>query len=88
MELSATTVAILLTIGVLALGAATSVAVRQPATASDRRVSRLAPLVPWLGSGVVVLLLVRGAIAGAVVVGLATLAHAGVARWRAGMSGR
>jgi hypothetical protein len=39
--------------------------------------------VPWLGSAVAVLLAIRGALAAAGIVLLATVVHAGVARWRA-----
>ncbi|MTV25487.1 hypothetical protein FTX61_08710 [Nitriliruptoraceae bacterium ZYF776] len=78
-----TVVAVLVVTGVAALALATVVAAREDAPVAGRRASRLAPVVPWLGTLLVVLLLVRGALAGAVVVGLATLLHAVVSRARA-----
>ena len=83
MEVPTGTVVVLLLIGLIAMTMATSVSLREAPAARGRRARGLAPLVPWLGSVVVVVLLVRGAIAGAVVVGLATLIHAAVARFRA-----
>lgn len=71
------------TLGVLALVAATTLATRDAHAVRGGRIRGSAPLVPWLGTLAVVLLLVRGAIAGAVVVALATFVHAAVTRWRA-----
>jgi hypothetical protein len=78
-----TVVAILIAVGALALGVATRLAVREAPPARGRRARATSPLVPWLGSGLAVLLAVRGALAGAGIVLLATVVHAAVARWRA-----
>lgn len=89
MELISTPLAVALTVvGLAAMLAATAVARREPLPARTGGRSRLSPLVPWIGSLVVVILLVRGAYAGAAFVALATLAHAGVQRWRATVHGR
>ena len=74
---------VLVTVGTIALLAAMVVARREPLPSRRGRPGRLSLLVPWLGSLLVVVLLVRGAVAGAVVVGVATLAHAAVTRARA-----
>jgi hypothetical protein len=76
------TVVALLLLGLLAMGVATSVSLREAPAPRGRRARGLAPLVPWIGSVLVVVLLVRGALAGAAVVGVATLVHAGLARMR------
>jgi hypothetical protein len=81
-EVPTGTVVALLLVGLIAMTAATSVSLREAPAPRGRRARGLAPLVPWLGSVLVVVLLVRGAIAGAVVVGVATLLHAGVTRFR------
>ncbi len=81
-------VALALGVGIAALALATTVATRHEPAVRGGRVRGLAPLVPWLGTLLVVLLLVRGATAGAVVVGVATVIHAGVTRWRAIAEGR
>jgi hypothetical protein len=73
----------LVVLGAAALGVATWLALREPAAAVGGRARATSPLVPWIGSALTVLLAVRGALAGAAVVGLATLVHAGLARWRA-----
>jgi hypothetical protein len=78
-----TVVALLVGAGVVALGVATWLAVREAPATRGRRARATSPLVPWLGSGVAVLLAVRGALAGAGLVLLATVVHAAVARWRA-----
>lgn len=77
-------------IGALALGAAALVAAREPLQrrSGAREPGMLSGLVPWIGSLLVVVLLVRGSIAGAVFVGLATLVHAGVTRGLATRSPR
>jgi hypothetical protein len=75
-------VTVLVVLGAGALGVATWLAVREPGAATGGRARATSPLVPWVGSGLAVLLAVRGAIAGAGVVVLATLVHAGLARWR------
>lgn len=64
----------------VALGIATSLAARSQPVARGGRGRALAPLVPWLGGLLVVLLLVRGSTAAAVTVGLATVLHAVVTR--------
>jgi hypothetical protein len=77
-------VLVALVIGVGTLAAAAWVATRGGAgAASSTRAAGLAPLVPWAGTLVVLVLLARGAIAGAVVIGLLTVAHAVVTRVRA-----
>ncbi|MEX0836211.1 MAG: hypothetical protein WD010_08980 [Nitriliruptor sp.] len=76
-------VALALGLGIAALAVATTVATRHETAVRGGRVRGLAPLVPWLGTLVVVLLLIRGATAGALVVGVVTVIHAGVTRWRA-----
>lgn len=76
-------VAVALVAGALAIAAATTLAARHEPAIRGRRVRGLAPLVPWIGGLLVLLLLVRGATAGAVVVGLATVLHAVVTRVRA-----
>lgn len=82
-----TVVLIAVALGASALALATFVATRRGAP--DRRTPRgtaLAPLVPWLGTVFTLVLLVRGAIPAAIIVGVATLAHAGVTRARASSS--
>jgi hypothetical protein len=81
-EVPTGTVVALLLLGLLAMGLATSVSLREAPAARGLRGRGLAPLVPWIGSVLVVVLLVRGAFAGAAVVGVATLLHAGLARMR------
>ena len=84
MELISTPLAIVLVVvGAAAMAAATVVARREPLPSRSGRPSRLAPLVPWFGSLLIVVLLVRGSFAGAGFVALATLAHVGVQRYRA-----
>jgi hypothetical protein len=72
----------LVVVGVLTLGAATYVGLREPLPGRGERPGRLSLLVPWIGSVLVVVLLVRGSFAGAVFVGVATLLHAVVSRAR------
>jgi hypothetical protein len=76
-------------VGALVLGAAALVAAREPL---ERRRApgggMLQGLVPWIGSLLVVVLLVRGSLAGAAFVGVATLLHAGVTRALASRSPR
>lgn len=76
-------VAVALVVGVVVLGIATTVGGRHEPAVPGTRLRGLAPLVPWFGGLLVLLLLVRGATAGAVVVGLATVLHAVVTRLRA-----
>jgi hypothetical protein len=78
-----TVVSALVVLGAAALAVATWLAVREPAAGAGGRARAASPVVPWVGSAVAVLLAVRGALAGAAVVVLATLVHAGFARWRA-----
>jgi xanthine/uracil/vitamin C permease (AzgA family) len=73
-------VAVAVFIGIGALAIATSIASRHEPDVRRGRVRSLGPLVPWLGSLLVVVLLVRGSPAAAVVVGAATLLHAVVTR--------
>ncbi|WP_052667307.1 hypothetical protein [Nitriliruptor alkaliphilus] len=68
--------------GAVVLAVATNVAMRHEPAVAGRRVGGLAPLVPWIGGLLVLVLLVRGSTAGAVVVGLATVVHAVVTRFR------
>lgn len=81
MPLSLGQLAGLVAVGVAVLALATVVALRS-AEPPARHAQRWSPLFPWLGTGLVVALLVRGATAGAAVVAVATLAHALGARWR------
>ena len=84
MELISTPLAVVLVVvGAAAMTAATVVARREPLPSRTGRPSRLAPLVPWLGSLLIVVLLVRGSFAGAGFVALVALAHVGVQRYRA-----
>jgi hypothetical protein len=76
-------VSVLVVLGAAVLGVATWLALREPSAGAGARARATSPLVPWIGSGLAVLLAVRGAFAGAGVVVLATLVHAGLARWRA-----
>jgi hypothetical protein len=76
-------VVVLLVVGAGALSAATWLALREPPAAAGRRARALSPVVPWLGSALAVVLAVRGAWPAAGLVLLATLVHAGMARWRA-----
>ena len=88
-ELISTPLAVaLVVVGAAALVAATVVARREPLPSGSGRPSRLAPLVPWVGSLLIVVLLVRGSFAGAGFVALVTLIHVGVQRWRATVVGR
>jgi hypothetical protein len=73
-------VAVALFLGIGAIAIATAIAARHEPDVRRGRVRSLGPLVPWLGSLLVVVLLVRGSSAGAVVVGAATLVHAVVTR--------
>jgi hypothetical protein len=75
-------VAVALAVGVLSLAAATTVASRHEPAVRGRRMRGLAPLVPWLGGLLVVVLLVRGSTPAAVIVLLATIAHAVMTRLR------
>ena len=84
MELISTPLAVVLVlVGAAAMAAATVIARREPLPSRTSRPSRLAPLVPWLGSLLIVVLLVRGSFAGAGFVALVTLAYVGVQRYRA-----
>jgi hypothetical protein len=76
-------VALLVAVGAAALGLATWLAIREAPAGPGTRGRATSPLVPWLGSAVTVLLAIRGALAAAGIVLLATVVHAGVARWRA-----
>jgi hypothetical protein len=80
-------VAVVVGIGAAALAAATWLALREPAAATESRAHASSPLVPWLGSLAAVALAIRGALVAAGVVLLATLVHAGLARWRASRPG-
>jgi hypothetical protein len=75
-------VAVALVVGVLCLVVATTVAARHEPAVRGRRMRGLAPLVPWLGGLLVLVLLVRGSTAGAVLVLLATVLHAALTRVR------
>lgn len=77
-------VALALAAGVASLAVATTVATRAEPAVRGGRLRGLAPLVPWLGGFLVVMLLVRGATAAATVVAVATVVHAAVTRLRAG----
>lgn len=76
-------VAAALVVGVLSLAVATTVAARHEPAGRGARLQGLAPLVPWIGGLLVVLLLVRGSVAGAVVVLFLTVLHAALTRLRA-----
>lgn len=81
MELVSTPLAIVLIVGgTAALGTAAWIAVRDPLPGRGPGGGRLSLLVPWAASALVVVLLVRGAFAGAAFLGLATLLHAVVTR--------
>lgn len=85
--IDATLVLVAVGLGAAALAGATFVATRRGAP--DERTPRgtaLAPLVPWIGTVLAVVLLVRGSWPAAVVVAVATAIHAGVTRARAGRS--
>lgn len=73
---------------VVALGAATTLGLRTSAPARAARGRALAPLVPWLGGVLTLLLVVRGATAGAAVVGVLTVAYAVTTRLVAAVAGR
>jgi hypothetical protein len=75
-------VAIALAVGVAALVVATTLATRHDAAVRGRRLRGLAPLVPWVGGLLTLVLLVRGATAGAVLVLVATVVHAVLTRAR------
>jgi hypothetical protein len=75
-------VAVALGVGVLALLIATTVATHHEPAARGSRLHGLAPLVPWLGGLLTLVLLVRGATAGAVLVLVATVVHAVLTRAR------
>jgi hypothetical protein len=76
-------VALLIAVGATALAVATWLALREAPTERGGRVRATSPLVPWLGSAIAVLLAIRGALPAAGIVLLATVVHAGLARWRA-----
>jgi uncharacterized membrane protein YidH (DUF202 family) len=78
-----TLVVLLILVGVSALATATWLALREVPAERGRRARAVSPVVPWLGSGLAVVLAVRGALPAAGIVLLATLVHAAVARWRA-----
>jgi hypothetical protein len=73
-------VAIALVLGIGSIALATAIAARHEPDVRRGRVRGLGPLVPWLGSLLVVVLLIRGSTIGAVVVGVATLLHAVITR--------
>jgi hypothetical protein len=75
-------VAVALVVGSLVLMAGTAIATRQEPAIRGGRVRGLAPLVPWIGGFLVLVLVVRGATAGAVFVAVATVLHAVVTRFR------
>jgi hypothetical protein len=79
----AASLVLLVAVGASALGLATWLAVREHPAGAGTRARATSPLVPWVGSALAVLLATRGALAGAGVVLVATLLHAGLARWRA-----
>lgn len=81
-------VAVALVVGVLALAVATALPSREPAGAGGRRGHGRVWLVSRLGGSLTLLLLVRGATAGAVAIGAATVAHAVFARVRAAVARR
>ena len=82
-----TGVLIAVAVGALALAVGTFVATRKGAPdARTPRGTALAPLVPWLGTVLTLVLLVRGATPAAVVVAIATAIHAGLTRLRAARS--
>ena len=74
--------AVLVAIGLATLGLATLLVLREPLVGAGRRPPPAAPLVPWLGSALVVALAVRGSFAGAGILFLATLAYTVRVRWR------
>ncbi len=74
---------VLVVVGTLTLGAAAVVGMRDPLPQRQAPGRALGVLVPWIGSLLVVVLLVRGAFAGAAFVGVAMLVYVGVARSRA-----
>lgn len=79
-----TVVLVAVGLGALALALATFVATRDGAP--DGRTPRgtaLAPLVPWIGTVLTLVLLVRGSPPAALIVAGATAVHAGVTRVRA-----
>jgi hypothetical protein len=75
--------AVALVVGVVALAAATGAVTRRGTPPPRTRAAGAAPLVPWLGTVLVVVLLVRGSWPAAVFVAAATLLHAAVVRARA-----
>jgi hypothetical protein len=75
-------VAVALVAGVLSLALAAVLPTRREPAGRGRRVRGLALLVPRLGVLLTVLLLVRGATAGAAAVGVATATHVLLARVR------
>ena len=82
--IDATGVLIAVAVGALALAVGTFVATREGAPdAGTPRGTALAPLVPWLGTVLTLVLLVRGSTPAAVVVAVATATHAGLTRLRA-----
>jgi hypothetical protein len=82
---------VLVAVGFLALGAAALLAVREVrstrSAAPPRGPGPLAPLVPWLGSLLTVVLAVRGALLAAGLVLFGTVVLAVRTRWRVGRSG-
>jgi len=72
----------LVAIGLATLGLATMLALREPVVGDGRRPPPAAPLVPWLGSALVVALAVRGSFAGAGILLLGTLVYTVRVRWR------
>lgn len=81
-------VAAALAVGVVSLAVATTVATRHRPADRGARLQGLAPLVPWVGAVLVLVLLVRGSVAGAVVVLLLTILHAALTRLRTSLPRR
>lgn len=81
--ISAPLAIVLVVVGTLTLAAAAVVGMRDPLPERRGSGRALAVLVPWIGSLLLVVLLVRGSWAGAAFVGIAMLVGAGVARSRA-----
>jgi hypothetical protein len=78
-----TLVVLLVVVGVTVLGIATWLALREVPAERGSRARAVSPVVPWLGTGLAVVLAVRGSLPAAGIVLLATFVHAGLARWRA-----
>ncbi|MFA9429239.1 hypothetical protein [Egicoccus sp. AB-alg2] len=66
---------VLVAIGLVTLGLATALAVREPTVGPGRQPPPAAPLVPWLGSALAVVLAVRGSFLAAGVLLLGTLVY-------------